>query len=167
MKIKYFYRLFYCENPDDPKCLKRTATLVDAEPIKKEWDLQNFTNEMARENALTRPYHTYLLSALDSDFDNDEECCDDVLTIIDRLEKGEIDYYEGGGMGFMHLMTPESVTFEHIIFGECYSWPRWTFPMAHYKAALKGWRRFLDMPESIDSELIIELPEADKKLSVD
>ena len=68
MEIKYFYRLFYCENPDDPECLKQTATLVDAEPIKKEWDLQNFTNEMAWENALTRPYHTYLLSSLHSDF---------------------------------------------------------------------------------------------------
>jgi hypothetical protein len=39
--------------------------------------------------------------------------------------------------------------------------------MAHYKAALKGWRRFLDMPESIDSELIIELPEVNEKVSAD
>jgi hypothetical protein len=167
MKVRYFCELYYCDDPKNPGCLKCTVTLIDDEPVKKEWYTQKFTSEMARENALTRPYHTYLLSALDSDYGNDEECCNDILNIIDRLEKGEIDYYEGGGQGFMHLMTPESVTFEHIIFGECYSWPRWTCPMAHYKAALKGWRRFLDMPKSIDSELIIELPELNEKVSAD
>jgi hypothetical protein len=167
MKVRYFCELYYCDDPKNPACLKRTATLIDHEPVKKEWYTQKFTSEMARENALTRPYHTYLLSALDSDYGNDEECCNDILNIIDRLEKGEIDYYEGGGQGFMHLMTPESVTFEHIIFGICPEWPRWTCPMEHYKAALKGWRRFLDMSESIDSELIIELPEVNEKVSAD
>jgi hypothetical protein len=31
--------------------------------------------------------------------------------------------------------------------------------LAQYKAALQGWRKFIDMPKSIDSELIIELPD--------
>lgn len=30
---------------------------------------------------------------------------------------------------------------------------------AQYKAALQGYRRFLDLPKSIDSELTIELPD--------
>ena len=76
-------------------------------------------------------------------------------------------YKQAKAKRFMHLMTPESVTFEHIIFGICPEWPRWTCPMAHYKAALKGWRQFLDMPESIDSELIIEPPEVNEKVSAD
>jgi len=137
--------------------------MLDVEPPREDWEVENWTIDMIRENSLTRPYSVYLLSALNTDYGNDKECCDDVLNIINRLEKGEIDYYEGGGQGFMHLMTPESVTFEHIIFGICPEWPSWTCPIAHYKAALEGWRRFLDMPESIDSELIIELPEVNEK----
>lgn len=168
MKIKYFYRLFFCENPDDPECLKQTATLVDAEPIKKEWDLQNFTNEMARENALTRPYHTYLLSSLHSDFnENRFGACDDVLSEVERIERGEIDEYMYEGQGFMHIIRSEGVTFEHMIFGVCPEWPIWTCPLPHYKAALKGFRKFVKMPESINSELIIELPEVNEKVSAD
>jgi hypothetical protein len=152
MKVKFFYKRYHSP----------------ANELRGEiFNMALYGQLFSAPREITAGYQSYLLSALSSDYGNDKECCDDVLNIIDRLEKGEIDYYEGGGMGFMHLMTPESVTFEHIIFGECYSWPRWTCPMAHYKAALNGWRRFLDMPESIGSELIIELPEADKKLSVD
>jgi hypothetical protein len=159
MKVRYFCELFYCDDPKNTACLKRTATLVDAESVKKEWDLQNFTNEMARENALTRPYHTYLLSALDTDFnENRFGACDHVLSEVERIERGEIDKYMYEGQGFMHIIRREGVTFEHMIFGVCSEWPLWTCPMAHYKAALNGWRLFLDMPESIDSELIIELP---------
>jgi hypothetical protein len=168
MKVRYFCELYYCDDPKNPACLKRTATLVDDEPVKKEWYTQKFTSEMARENALTRPYHTYLLSALDTDFiENRFGICDMVLAKIESIERGEVDEYMYEGQGFMHIIRLDGVTFEHMIFGECYSWPRWTCPMAHYKAALKGWRRFLDMPESIDSELIIELPEANEKVSAD
>ena len=152
MKVKFFYKRYHSP----------------ANELRGEiFNMALYGQLFGAPEEITVGYQSYLLSALRSDYGHDKECCDDVLTIIDSLEKGEIDYYEGGGMGFMHVMTPESVTFEHIIFGICPEWPRWTCPMAHYKAALKGWRRFLDMPESIDSELIIELPEVNEKVSAD
>ena len=59
----------------------------------------------------------------------------------------------------MHTLTLERVTFEHAIFGECPEWPIWSCTLAQYKAALQGWRKFIDMPESIDTELIVDLPD--------
>jgi len=50
------------------------------------------------------------------------------------------------------MMTPTKVTFEHAIFGECPEWPIWSCTLAQYKAALQGWRKFIDMPKSIDSD---------------
>jgi hypothetical protein len=83
MKVRYFCELYYCDDPKNPGCLKCTVTLIDDEPVKKEWYTQKFTSEMARENALTRPYHTYLLSAIDTDFnENRFGACDDVISEV-------------------------------------------------------------------------------------
>lgn len=81
---------------------------------------------------------------------------------IEKVERGEIEltgYVSDSGDGIEHTITRNGVRFEHIIFGECPEWPLWSCSLAQYKAALEGWRRFLEMPVSIDSELIIELPD--------
>ena len=107
-------------------------------------------------------YEKYLLSALDTDFNqNRYGQVDEVLAGIETLERGEIGSYETGGNGFCHSLTRTKVTFEHSIFGECTEWPLWSCTLAQYKAALQGYRKFLDMPESIDSELIVDLPDGD------
>jgi len=104
-------------------------------------------------------FEKYLLSALDTDYTTHPEWCDQVLSEIDQLERGEITSYVWDGQGFQHQMTVSKVTFEHSIFGECPDWPLWACTLAQYKAALKGYRKFLDMPKSIDTELIVELPD--------
>lgn len=106
-------------------------------------------------------FNQYLLSALDTDFNqNRQGQIDEVLADIEKLERGEIDRCMAGTADtLMHTLTREKVTFEHSIFGECPDWPLWSCTLAQYKAALKGYRKFLDMPESIDSELIVELPD--------
>ena len=168
MKVRYFCELYYCDDPKNPGCLKRTVTLIDDEPVKKEWYTQKFTSEMARENALTRPYHTYLLSALDTDFiENRFGICDMVLAKIESIERGEVDEYMYEGQSFMHIIRLDGVTFEHMIFDECYSWPIWTCPLSHYKATLKGFIDFIKMSKNINSELIIVLPEVNEKVSAD
>jgi hypothetical protein len=103
----------------------------------------------------------YLLSAIMDDYPEfDPEDCDDVLHDIKRLENGEISSCLAGTPDhFMHSLTATRVTFEHSIFGECPDWPIWACTLAQYKAALEGWRRFIDMPKSIDSELIIDMPD--------
>lgn len=108
------------------------------------------------------PHPFYLLSGALSDFnENRYGDVDATLLAIGRLECGEIDSYETGGLGFEHTLTRNYVRFEHSIFGECPEWPIWYCTLAQYKAALEGYRRFLDMPKSIDSELIVELPEGE------
>jgi len=111
--------------------------------------------------AATNGYNQYLLSALDTDFNqNRQGQMDEVLADIEKLERGEIDRCMAGTADtLMHTLTREKVTFEHSIFGECPEWPLWSCTLAQYKAALQGYRKFLDMPESIDSELIVELPD--------
>lgn len=108
-----------------------------------------------------RMYNEYLLSALSTDFpEHHPELIDGVLHDIERLERGEIETAEWGGEGFCHSLTRDKVIFEHTIFGECPEWPIWSCPLSHYKAALLGWRRFIDLPKAIDTELIVELPES-------
>jgi hypothetical protein len=138
--------------------------MLDVEPPRDDWDVENWTIDMTRENSATRPYSVYLLSALDTDFnENRFGACDHVLSEIERIERGDIDQYMYEGQGFMHIISREGVTFEHMIFGVCPEWPLWTCPLPHYKAVLKGFREFVKMPESIDSGLIIELPEVNEK----
>lgn len=108
----------------------------------------------------SRMYQKYLLSALSSDFPaHHVELIDEVLQKIDTLERRETDLVEWGGEGFCHSLTFDQVVFEHAVFGECPEWPIWSCPLSHYKAALCGWRQFIEMPESIDSELIVALPD--------
>lgn len=105
-------------------------------------------------------FNKYLLSALDTDF-RDGDGVEDVLVDIDRLEKGEIESCLAGTPdNFMHSLTRNQVTFEHAVFGECLEWPLWSCTLAQYKAALQGWKQFLQLPKSTDSELIVELPDA-------
>ena len=106
-------------------------------------------------------YEKYLLSALDTDFNqNRQGQMDEVLADIEKLERGEIDRCMAGTADtLMHTLTREKVTFEHSIFGECPEWPLWSCTLAQYKAALQGYRKFLDMPKSIDTQFIVELPD--------
>lgn len=167
MKLR-FYRRWY----DDSKKSSTLATAISLEPINEEWEKKwqaewkkempdpALTSAMARENALARPYATYLASSLESDFpEYRPEFCVDVIEAIEKLERHEIDAYTWDGQGFQHSLTRDKVTFEHTIFGECPEWPIWSCPLSHYKAALLGWRRFIDLPKAIDTELIVELPD--------
>ena len=166
MKLR-FYRSWYNDAKRATLARAMSLELINANWEKK-WREEWRNNEpdhavisaMARENALAKPYSTYLASSLESDFPAyRSEHYEEVLQEIDRLERGEIDSYETGGDGFCHSLTRTHVVFEHTVFGECLEWPRWTCRLEQYKAALQGWKQFLQLPESIGSELIVELPE--------
>lgn len=84
-----------------------------------------------------------------------------MLAQVGKVESGDLREYQYEGQGFVHHITRQRVRFEHSVFGECPEWPIWCCTLAQYKAALLGYRRFLNMPESIDSELTIELPDGE------
>ena len=115
----------------------------------------------ATEN-LRRPYSKYLLSTLDSDFfENRHKDCDLLLAEIKKLEDGELNNFYFEFDGFIHYVGGDSVTFEHAIFGVCPHWPLWSCPLSHYKIAVQAARDFFAMPVSLDTEVIVELPESD------
>lgn len=168
MKLR-FYRRWY----DDSKKDSTLAGAMSFEPINEEWGKKwqeewkkvvpdsALTSAMARENALVRPYSIYLASSLVSDFPSRHpDMADTVLRDIEKLERGDVETVEWEGQEFWHRISRTKVTFENAIFGECPEWPLWSCTLAQYKAALQGWRTFIDMPKSIDSELIVELPDS-------
>ena len=109
-----------------------------------------------------RAYCQYLLSTLNCDFEeNIFGMCDKVLNKVHQIESGGIEkfFFEGGEL--LHYLSRDSVTFEHAIFGVCPHWPLWSCPLSHYKIAVQTARDFFAMPESLDTELIVDLPESD------
>jgi hypothetical protein len=139
MKVRFYCRWFSKVVTGDPSDIIRASTLVDAP------------------DGVIQQYNNYLLSALDTNYRRSEHC-DEVLRQIDRLERGEIQTFTWEGDGFFYDITRDTVTFEHAVFGECPEWPVWRCSLTQYKVALEGWKRFLAMPKSIDSELIVDLP---------
>ncbi len=143
MKIQFFfYELKSAYG--HPASLRQTSIAIEAGPD------------------TTRLFNKNLLSALDTDFcENRFGFVDQVLSNVECVETGQVERYEWEGDGFTHQITRSRVRFEHSVFGECPEWPIWCCTFAQYKAALLGYRRFLDMPKSLDSELTIELPDGE------
>jgi hypothetical protein len=157
MRIRFYCFLFQGGNPNDPCDLIRVAKLLDAEPPLEKAG-KSFS-EITRDNCVNRPYSSYLLPSLRSEFGTDIKYCEKVLAQISRLERKEIEHYRAGGNEFSYTMNQHEVVFENAVFDECYEWPLWTCPLMQFKVALQGWRKFLDIPKTIDSELITDLPE--------
>jgi hypothetical protein len=102
-------------------------------------------------------YSKFLLGGISDLSGNDINI---TLVNIEKLERGEIDEYCTGGDndGLMHFLKKDVVDFEIYLFGICPHWPFWQCSFEQYKTALLGWKKFLEMPEDINTELIIDLP---------
>jgi hypothetical protein len=147
VKIRYFfYEIFSPSNEIRPAIsyLFRSAHLIDVP------------------DSVRSAYSKYLFSSLDSDFsENRHGEFDKVLNEINRIEKLEIDNYVYEGQGFIHDINRKCVLFEHAVFGVCSHWPLWSCPFSHYKVAMQGWMKFLEIPESLGSEMIVDLPNSE------
>jgi filamentous hemagglutinin len=79
--------------------------------------------------------------------------------------------YQQTGSDVLALQGDANITAQKVDINEARETQRSSsdtkFKQTGLTVAVKGWRRFLDMPESIDSELIIELPEVNEKVSAD
>lgn len=121
--------------------------------------LMQVASVMDAPETLTYEFSKYLLSAITSDFPgHSKHLCDEALIDIERLERGDIDAAEWGGKCFLHFLTREVVSFEHAVYGQSVTWPRWTCTLEQYRVVLLGWRQFLSMPESMESQLAVTLP---------
>lgn len=147
MKIKFFYF-------DISKYIKNRK-LNDTRIIRS-YDL------LAAAETVKLAYCQYLLSTLNCDFEeNTFGACDQVLNEVCRIENGEIENYFFEGGELLHYVSRDSVVFEHAIFGVCTHWPLWSCPLSHYKIGLQAVRDFYALPESLNSEVVVELPKSD------
>ena len=107
-------------------------------------------------------YRKYLLSSLESDFyENNFNELDILIKKIGLVECRKIDGYVLDSGRFTNRISRKSVVFEHAIFGVCPHWPLWSCPLSHYKIAVQAARDFFAMPVSLDTEVIVELPDSD------
>ena len=135
---------------------KKTIFTPNSRRIRRAFEMVDSTENECK------AYSKYLLSSLDSDFyENRFQDCDKLLEQINRIEIGDIESFTYEFDGFIHYVSRQSVTFEHAIFGVCPHWPLWSCPFSHYKIGVQTARDFFALPESLDTELIIELPESD------
>jgi hypothetical protein len=112
--------------------------------------------------SVRKPYSQYLLSSLESDFsENRFGAFDELLKVIEKIEHGKSENYYFETNGFTYHVGKNSVIFEHAIFGVCPHWPLWSCPLSHYKIAIQAARDFFALPESLDTKVIVELPESD------
>jgi hypothetical protein len=140
------------------------------------WDVSNFLKNIPENSVkiqctfemidtteqIRKSYGQYLLSSLDSDFyENRFNDLDILIEKIESVEKREIKDYILHSGGFTQYISRYSVVFEHAIFGVCPHWPLWACPLSHYKKSIQAARDFFAMPVSLDTELIVELPESD------
>jgi len=147
MKIRFSYR-------DISKNFKNSTS--DSLEIRHAFEIIDATEQ------IRKSYGQYLLSSLDSDFyENRFNDLDILIKKIESVEKREIKDYILHSGGFTQYISRYSVVFEHAIFGVCPHWPLWACPLSHYKIAVEAARDFFAMPESLDTEVIVELPESD------
>lgn len=147
MKIRFFYL-------DISKYVKNSSSLNT--------EVLRTSEVLEAPDSVKQAYRQYILSSLDSDFsENSFGACDELLKEIRKIEDGEIEYFVFDYDGFIHHVNKKSATFEHAIFGVCPHWPLWSCPFSHYKIAVQAARDFYAMPASLDTEVIVELPESD------
>ena len=110
-----------------------------------------------READYANRHWVYICGLLWSDYQTADACAR-VLREIASVERGELS--EGGwaGNAWRTTVTRGGVQIDH------HTNPEWDeqadghFRLAEFKAAIEGWKHFLEMPASLDSRLEISLP---------
>ena len=164
-----FYRRWYADSSESGCTIAQIETNEPFdELLEGQWNIEKSIQstgegecpEVGIRKTLYRPYKNYLASAIEVDYWADDiGRINAALADVGKLERGEITLVFHGNT-FSHGLTPTQVVMEHSDCGAVSHWPLWTCPLSNYKAALEGWRTFIQMPDDVASELIIELPEA-------
>jgi hypothetical protein len=105
-------------------------------------------------------YDTYLCGVLQSDFQSVDNC-EAALRQACRIEVGEIAEWLHSGNQWVTTLRREGVQIDHQTVSEWDGQLDGNFTLAEFKAALEGWKRFLQMPTHLDSRSVIALPGGD------
>jgi len=85
------------------------------------------------------------------------ERCDELLHYIEEVESGSQDSIETGGNDVSFTLRPSGVQVDITVTDGWIGQPEGRFKLSELKNALIGWRRFLQMPSSLDSVVEIEI----------
>ncbi len=98
-------------------------------------------------------YLANILSCIAQSIDD----CDRVLAEVEMIEEGHESESDIEGNDVDVLISQNGIQVDINVNDEWVGQPEGRFSLAEFKAVVTAWRRFLQMPESFNSEVIIEL----------
>jgi hypothetical protein len=101
-------------------------------------------------------YYIYICQLLGDDY-HDADDCEDVLERILKLENGEIPTFHRIGNAWTVTVTRGGVQIDSHTVPEWDAKSSGRFTLQEFSAALDGWRRFFQLPRSIESRLQVKL----------
>lgn len=101
-------------------------------------------------------YNQYICEVLSSVAQGVDDC-DRLLRMIDQVEHGIQEKIETGGNDVTLTFKTSGVQVDININDDWIDQPDGQFKLKEWKTALKGWRRFLEMPQSLDSVVEIDV----------
>jgi hypothetical protein len=129
------------------------------------WNPPNWGEKLSREARVVghetdyeHRYHIYICGVLVYDCHSTASCIK-ILDEIGRLERREQESFFHSGNAWTKTVTREGVQIDSHTVPWWDEQPEGHFTLAEFKAALEGWKRFLQMPISLESRLQIALPE--------
>ena len=105
-------------------------------------------------------YHVYICGVLSFDYQS-VGSCEETLRSAEEVERGNQESFTASGNAWTKTITREGVQIDSHTVPWWDEQPDGRFTLAEFKAALEGWRRFLQMPASLDSRLVITLPDGE------
>ena len=103
-------------------------------------------------------YNRYLCSALLNDFQSLGTCIQ-LLVEINFLERGKKTEFEWAGSAWFIKLRRGGVQIGHQTNCQGEN-EEGRFSLAEFKGALQGWVQFLEMPQSLEAKVEVQLPEA-------
>jgi hypothetical protein len=101
-------------------------------------------------------YKQYLCEVLGAVAQGVEDC-DRILRHIHAVESGEIEEIKTGGNDVTLTLRKSGVQVDINITESWIGQPEGHFTIHEWQIALEGWRHFLEMPESLDSVVEVDL----------
>jgi hypothetical protein len=123
-------------------------------------DLRRRAWVVDQETNLEHRYNIYLCAVLRTDYQSTASC-EESLGGIESVERGARENFIASGNAWMITITREGVQIDSHTVPWWDEQPEGHFTLAEFKAALEGWKRFLQMPVSLDSRLVITLPDSE------
>lgn len=106
--------------------------------------------QIASGGETAKRYNQYICGVLSAVAQGTDDC-DQLLRYIDEVENGINHEIETGGNDVTLTLKPSGVQVDINVNEDWIGKSDGQFTLGELKMALKGWRRFLEMPQSLDS----------------